>query len=631
MRILWTTSRGTDPRLARVLPAVRGDAVARAVVDGVPVHVTATEPHYDGDCARPHTHDCAAATLRVWDAATGELLRTVHDTGGQHLATAVVGGRPVAVTCGWGDAPRTVDLASGVVLGELTRHRDVVRGLATVTLPDGPAAVSAGWDGTIRVVDLATGRARVLDTGERLDALAVLDVGGRPVAAVAGDVVDLWDLDRGVPVGYLPTAAKVREIAGWPGAVATLSWDGDVELWDVASAQRLACGMPGRRWAHDIAAVAAEDGRRLIALSDSEAVHLWDVEDDRPVGPPLVGPTSGCALADGGPGVLVTVSDVDESIGVWRIGTDARPLGAGHQSTVRCLAVTADRVIAGGTDGTVGSWRLADGGHERVVGVLPAPVRAVAAVGDRVLAGGGDLNGVTDRELHRWRGDGVDRPVAVDHRGEVRLVVTTVLDDRPVALTAGCDETLHVTDVLTGDRIGGVPGGSQPDGLAVGELDGRPVVAISRAFGPFGLWDLAGNAPITTPITEAAEVLEQVRAFVHTGDGPAVVTVRHHVVRVRALATGDARHLDPDHGEPVTALAVHPGRTAAVARADCSVTVFDLDTLAPVDALTLPHPATALAWTPDGDLVVACRRDLLRLAMQPVSDLHKPSRHVDNP
>lgn len=630
MRILWTTNAGDDPRLTRVLPAIRGNAVAGAVVGGVPVYVTSTEPHYDGDCARPHTHDCGATVVQLWDAATGALVRTVHDAGGQHLVTAVVHGRPVAVVCAWGDAPKWIDLDSGAVRSDVPGHRDVVQGLAAVTLADGPAVVSAGWDRTIRVVDAATGLARVFDTGERLGALAVVDVGGRPVAVVAGEVVGLWDLESGVRIGSLPTAA--RKITGWPGGlVATLSWDGDVEVWDAATLRRRACGMPGRWWAHDIAGVVADDGRRLVVLSDSEAVHLWDVDGDRPAGPPLVGPTSGCAVAGDGPGLVVTASDVDGAIGVWRVGADAPPVGAGHPSAIGCLAVTADHVVAGGTDGTVASWRLDDGVRERAVGTLPAPVHAVARVGATVLAGGGDLHGVTDRELHRWSGDGVDEPVPADHRGEVRLLATAVLDGRAVALTAGCDETLSVTDVATGERVREIPGRCQPNGLAVGDLDGRPVVAISRAFGPFELWDLAGDTPITTPVTEAMDVLELVRAFVHTDHGPAIATVRSHAVRIRHLATADTWRLDPDREEVVTALAVHAG-TAAVARADGSVTVSDVSTRATLGVLTLPHAAGALAWTPDGDLIAACRRDLLRLSIQGstgtsdgLSELHKAS------
>ncbi|TDC74031.1 WD40 repeat domain-containing protein [Actinomadura sp. 7K507] len=254
MRVVWTTSSGADPRLRRVLPGIRADAVVGAVVGGVPVYVTATEPHYDGDCARPGTHDCAATAVQVWDAATGEPVRTVDDAGGRHLVVTVVDGRTVAVTCDWSDTPKLIDLESGVVLGGLAGHEDLVQGLATVELQYGPAVVSVAWDQTIRVVHLTTGEARVFDAGERLDSVAVVVVGGRAVAAVAGKVAGLWDLELGVRIGSLPATAKVRKIATWPdgGAlVGLLSWQDDVEVWDVLE-RGLICRMTGHRMSQDI-------------------------------------------------------------------------------------------------------------------------------------------------------------------------------------------------------------------------------------------------------------------------------------------------------------------------------------------------------------------------------------------
>ncbi|TDC80302.1 WD40 repeat domain-containing protein [Actinomadura sp. 7K507] len=361
-----------------------------------------------------------------------------------------------------------------------------------------------------------------------------------------------------------------------------------------------------------------EDGRRLTAISDHEAVHLWDVDARRPVGPPMVGPTGWCALASDGPGTVVTASGPDEAIGVWRTGPEPTHQGTGHTSTITCLAAGPEGVIAGGTDGTVGRWPL-EHGRGQVVGALSAPVRAVAAVaagdGVTVLAGGGDLHGTTDDALHRWIDGGPDQPVIVNHRGEVRIVVTTVLDGRPVALTAGCDETLRITDVTSGERLGDIPGRHQPDGIAVGLMGGRLVAAVSRAFGPFQLWDLAGDVPILTPVTEAMEALERVHAVVQSDEGLAIVTVRGHVVRIRGLRTGTTWHLDPDNGEQVTAVAIRDSVSPlAVARMDGLVHLFDLPAKTVVDTLMLPYAATALAWTPDGDLLIACRRDLLRVS-----------------
>jgi WD40 repeat protein len=617
VRTLWTTSAGADPRLERVIPAVRADVVACAVVRAAEVLVTSTGSHYDGDCDRPGGHDCAARRLQVWDAASGALVRTVPDAGGKHLVTTTVHGRAVAVVCDWSHIPKVVDLESGVVRDRPAGHRDIVQGLAAATLDGDPAVVSAAWDGDVRITPLTGGDVRVLETGDRLDAVAVAG----SVVVAAGESVQVWDLRTGTWTGTLAVASRVRGIATWPGGstrVATLSVDGDVEVWDAATGAKLGDAMPRRRMTLAVVGIVAADGRHLIAVADHEAVHLAPAqarahaEAGADAGPPLVGATSWCGLATPGPGRLVTVSDPDATLAVWRIGAAGpEPRGSGHTSTITCVTTTAGgRIVAGGTDGTVGSWEPAGGARGPVIGALPAPVRAVAVSGDAVLAGGGDMNGSQDNDLHRWLDAGPDRPVRVDHHGVVRIVVPAVVDGRLVVLTGGAGATVRVTDAATGDRLGGIPGHHQPDGIAVGVLAGRPVAAISRTFGPFQLWDLAAGTPIDTPLTGAMEVLERVHAVA----GPVIVTVRGHVVRVRGLDSELSWHLDPGNAEIVTAIAVSDdGGAVAVARRDGSVSVPVLAPGATGDLLTLPYPATALGWAPGGDLIIACRRDLLRV------------------
>jgi WD40 repeat protein len=627
VRTLWTTSAGADPRLERVIPAVRADVVACAVVGAAEVFVTSTGSHHDGDCDRPGEHDCDARRLQVWDAATGALVRTVPGAGGRHLVTATVHGRAVAVVCDWSHIPKVVDLESGAVRDRPAGHRDIVQGLAAATLDGEPAVVSAAWDGDVRITPLTGGDVRVIETGDRLDAVAVAG----SVVVAAGENVQVWDLRTGTRTGALAVASRVRGIATWPDGstrVATLSMDGDVEVWDTATGAKLGDAMPRRRMTLAVTGIVAADGHHLIAVADHEAVHLAPAPAPAPApaeaeaeaeaqaeagaGPPLLGATSWCGLASPGPGRLATVSDPDATLAVWRIGAAGpQPRGSGHTSTITCVTTTpGGRIVAGGTDGTVGSWELADGTRGPVVGALPAPVHAVAVSGHEVLAGGGDMNGSQDNDLHRWLGAGPDRPVHVDHHGVVRIVVPAVLDGRPIVLTGGAGATVRVTDAATGERLGGIPGHHQPDGIGVGVLAGRPVAAISRTFGPFQLWDLAAGAPIETPLTGAMEVLERVHAVA----GPVIVTVRGHVVRIRGLDSDLSWHLDPGNGEVVTAIAVSDdGGAVAVARRDGSVSVPALAPGAAADVLTLPYPATALAWAPGGDLIIACRRDLLRV------------------
>ena len=168
-----------------VFPGIRGSVVVPATVDGRPVFVTSLAGHDGGHCYRAETPNCLDRNVRVWDATTGEPLRTF-PTGGIYLV--VTGHR--AVVCGYSDTPQVLDLRSGEIVGEPTGHRDVVRGLAIGE----SSVVSAGCDGIILISDLATGASRAIETGYEPHAMALFQVDGRALAVTAGDQAGIWDL-----------------------------------------------------------------------------------------------------------------------------------------------------------------------------------------------------------------------------------------------------------------------------------------------------------------------------------------------------------------------------------------------------------------------------------------------------
>lgn len=609
VRISWAVGCDADPRLDRVIRGVRGEAAVPAVVDGVPVYVTAAEEHDDDSCPRPATHDCEEGLVQVWDAGGGGLLSAGVVAGAGRLVAATVGGRPVVVSrrrYSSAEGPVTVDLGTGRVTGTLPGHRGVsVCGLVVAAPTE---VVSVARDGIMRVLSTVTGAVREFDTG--MDGPLRVTMLRANECAVGGDDVRLWDLEHGRAVGTLATG-PVQALTGWTdgsGLLVVQGRDHTVTVWDAGSGRRVfvADARPGAQ----VAAVISEDGRRVLAVADGEVVHLYAVEAGQPLGPPLAGPTRDCSVAADGAGRLVTMCEADETLAVWRVTSAPSPEHA-PTADLRCVAVTPDgRVLAGGRDGRIDAWRLDDGRKDGTRGTLPGRVNALACTGNMVVAAGGDLHGVQDDLLHRWLDEGPDEPFPLGQGGETRQLAVAVAGDRLLALTRGCRRDVLVHDLLTGEHVHDLEGGGLTIGLAVGDLAGRPVAAITRLAPGVELWDIAAGVPIETPLSEVTKWGDLVHAVVD--DRAAVLVESRHRVVVRDLTTGAPVYADPDNTGHVTALSARAG-SLAVARVDGSVTVHHLLTGELTGTLTLPHAATALTWTPEGDLVIVARRALLHV------------------
>ncbi len=75
------------------------------------------------------------------------------------MATAVLDGRPVAVTGSDDTTVRVWDLGTGRPIGDpLTGHTSTVGAVATAVLDGRPVAVTGSYDATVRVWDLGTGK-----------------------------------------------------------------------------------------------------------------------------------------------------------------------------------------------------------------------------------------------------------------------------------------------------------------------------------------------------------------------------------------------------------------------------------------------------------------------------------------
>ncbi|MEY9890007.1 outer membrane protein assembly factor BamB [Catenulispora sp. MAP5-51] len=257
------------------------------------------------------------------------------------VATAVVDGRPVAVTGSATGTVRMWDLATGLPVGDpMTGHTDDVWAVTTAVLDGRPVAVSGAADGSVRRWDLAAERSTGIliagVDGKGVVAVATGTVEGRPIAVAGnGKVIRAFDLATGEPMWHVVCAGSFPA----QHALATAVVDGrPVVLTDGADG-----GVEGRMV--------------VVTGSGDETVRIWDPATGLPVGEPLTGHTD-CVTA-------VTTAVVD-----------GRPV-----------------VFSGSFDGTVRMWSAATSTEMAPAVFFPEMVGAVA------VAPGGQLLVGFDREL----------------------------------------------------------------------------------------------------------------------------------------------------------------------------------------------------------------------------------------
>ena len=220
--------------------------------------------------------------VRLWDPATGIHQRTL--TGHSSTVAGVAFSRDgrLLASCGFDETVRLWDPATGTELGTLTGHTDCVQGVAFSR--DGRLA-SGGDDLTVRLWDPATGDCLRTLTGHTGGVRAVaFSRDGQLLASGGFDetVVRLWDPATGTELGTLTGHTEealrcVQGVAFSPDGrlLASCGYDETVRLWDRATGDCL-CTLTGH--GNAVLGVAfSPDGRLLASCGNDKTVRLWDL------------------------------------------------------------------------------------------------------------------------------------------------------------------------------------------------------------------------------------------------------------------------------------------------------------------------------------------------------------------
>jgi len=216
-------------------------------------------------------------TLRVWNASTGECLRTIVGASlGAYAVAVSPDGAKAAAGCKDG-VLREFRLSDGSLLRQLEGHLGYVRSVAYTH--DGAQLLSSADDGSIRAWAPDQPEPTAVLQGHRggVLAIAVSKDGRRLLSGGRDGTVRLWDLKE---AKLLETLEGHRS---WVGAVA-ISGDGRYGLsagydsrllhWDLETGQ-IATEMTDGR--NHYAVVLSADGTKAYSAGDNRGFACWDL------------------------------------------------------------------------------------------------------------------------------------------------------------------------------------------------------------------------------------------------------------------------------------------------------------------------------------------------------------------
>jgi WD40 repeat protein len=415
----------------------------------------------------------ADKTLRVWDAASGALLRAIPGSRSVRHVAVSPDGSLVAVGSTGDPVARVYSLPSGDLVKSLTQQAEVT---AAAFSPSGGLLVTTGrrngyvWntdDWSLR--HLLVGHEAALTD-------VVFAADGRAVTSSIDSSARVWDPLTGASLFVLASQhqQKVLAVAVSPDGtqIATASADETARLWK-SPLGAFPTILAGHRDAVNTVSY-SPDGRLVLTASADGTARLWN-----PYVPALAQlgsqPGAVSTVAYSPDGRLVLSAGADAAARLWGIDGKLREsLAQGARVNAASFVDAGKQVLTAGEDGTAKLWRVANGALSATF-AHGAPVREAVALPGLVVTGGADGG------VHGWTRSGGS--------------VWSALQGSPVTAMAE-----NGTLVATGGVDGAIRLWRARDGLALRTLGGHGDAITSLAFDPGGELLASGSADDTARI-----------------------------------------------------------------------------------------------------------------------------------
>lgn len=401
----------------------------------------------------------ARQEVKIWDANSGELLRTLvgADEFGLGLAFSpdghILAGAFETQVILW-------DAASGVKIATLSGQsvNNMVGynlGVGKISFsPEGKFLAAANMDGMPTIWDVDTSsKVMSLQTGMLPSKAIAYSPDGR-LFATGGDegIVQVWDAKQGRELFNRNLGGIIHGVVFSPDGkyLAAASEDGNIKVWNAETGE-IVSNPPRQSGRYDIAFLA--DGRYATAGQDG-TTRVWDPLTGQQL-LLLAGPTSTVISVEGSPdGKRIVTGAYDGSLRIWDAnpGMELMTIPA-HAGIIWNAAYGPDgkRLVSASVDGTVKVWDSTSGALILSISGGDAPTdgfTSLAISPDGTLLAAGNISGT----ITIW--DSQSGEVLAKLSGHQNMVVGLVFSpDGKRLASASWDGTAKVWDLTTQEVI----------------------------------------------------------------------------------------------------------------------------------------------------------------------------------
>ncbi len=598
-------------------------------------------------------------TLRLWDAASGRLLRVLAGHTDAITSAAFSPDGKTIVSTSNDKTVRLWEVATGNPKAPpLEGHTREVRTAAFS--PDGATIVSASNDTTLCLWDAATGEHRHTLRGHNgwVNTAAFSPDGSTIVSASTDATLRLWDVASGTCKRTLTGhEGSVSSASFSPNGAAIVSASADetLRLWDTVTGKRrhIFTGHKGTV----TAASFSHDGTTIASAGWDRTVRLW-ASDSGILQRTLTGHQSTVNSVRFGPkGDRLASASFDGTVRIWNAttGESLWNLG-GHKGGVVSARFSPDgaTIVSAGNDAAVHLWRTASGallhtlaGHDQWVAAAafsPDGKTILSVSVDMTLRIWDAISGKLIRTMTRYRREGTQKSAeegfAAEPRPEPRLVTGPIpvyklssaafSPDGTSIVSAGSDRTtLHLWDVTAGTIRQTLEGHSAVVNSAVFSPDGAAIVSASNDM-TLRLWDVATG---TLRHTLKGHT-KAVSSAAFSPDGKSIVSASYdRTLRLWNATSGRFENELKGHTKEVISGAFSPdGTTIVSASTDGTLRLWDAASGALKNELK-GHAlwVTSAAYSQDGSMIISSSYDnTLKLwAAESGRCLHTLTGHQD--